>query len=107
MEFFTQAVNVLKILVMAVGAGLGAWGVINLMEGYGNDNPGAKSQGIKQLMAGGGIVLIGLKLIPLLANVLKSEEKEKLNVWNILQDRGVFQRSSTGRYPSKLRVHVS
>jgi hypothetical protein len=31
---------------------------------------GAKSQGIKQLMAGGGIVLIGLKLIPLLANVL-------------------------------------
>lgn len=25
----------------------------------------------KQLMAGGGIVLIGLKLIPLLANVLK------------------------------------
>ena len=51
MEFFAQAVNVLKILVMAVGAGLGAWGVINLMEGYGNDNPGAKSQGIKQLMA--------------------------------------------------------
>ena len=51
MEFFTQAVNVLKILVMAVGAGLGAWGVINLMEGYGNDNPGAKSQGIKQFMA--------------------------------------------------------
>ncbi|MBT2146223.1 hypothetical protein KKZ20_16495 [Clostridioides difficile] len=36
---FTHAVNVLKILVMAVGAGLGAWGVINLMEGYGNDNP--------------------------------------------------------------------
>ncbi len=68
---FGQAVNVLKILVMAVGAGLGAWGVINLMEGYGNDNPGAKSQGIKQLMAGGGIVLIGLKLIPLLANVLR------------------------------------
>lgn len=43
MEFFTQAVNVLKILVMAVGAGRGAWGVINLMEGYGNDNPGANA----------------------------------------------------------------
>ena len=71
MNFFVQAVNVLQILVMAVGAGLGAWGVINLMEGYGNDNPGAKSQGIKQLMAGGGIALIGLKLIPLLANVIK------------------------------------
>jgi len=35
---------------MAVGAALGAGGVINLMEGYGNDNPGVKSQGIKQLM---------------------------------------------------------
>ena len=43
MAFFTQAVNVLKILVMAVGAGLGAWGIINLMEGYGNDNPGANA----------------------------------------------------------------
>ena len=71
MDFFVQAVNVLKVLVMAIGAGLGAWGVINLLEGYGSDNPSAKSQGIKQLMSGGGIVLIGLKLIPLLANVLK------------------------------------
>ena len=71
MDFFVQAVNLLKVLVMAIGAGLGAWGVINLLEGYGSDNPGAKSQGIKQLMSGGGIVLIGLKLIPLLANVLK------------------------------------
>ena len=56
MDFFVQAVNVLKVLVMAIGAGLGAWGVINLLEGYGSDNPGAKSQGIKQLMSGGGIV---------------------------------------------------
>lgn len=69
MEFFTEGVNTLQTLVTAIGAGLGAWGVVNLMEGYGNDNPGAKSQGIKQLMAGGGIVLIGMKLIPLLANV--------------------------------------
>ncbi|PNH21644.1 hypothetical protein CAL30_05330 [Megasphaera hutchinsoni] len=43
MEFFTQSVNVLKILVTAIGAGLGAWGVINLMEGYGNDNHGANA----------------------------------------------------------------
>ncbi len=69
MEFFVQSINILKVLVIGLGAGLGVWGVINLMEGYGNDNPGAKSQGIKQLLAGGGIVLIGLKLIPLLANI--------------------------------------
>lgn len=71
MEFFVQGVAVLKTLVIAIGAGLGGWGIVNLMEGYGNDNPGAKSQGIKQLMAGGGIVLIGLKLIPLLGNLFK------------------------------------
>lgn len=51
MEFFTSAVDVLKILVIALGAGLGIWGAINLLEGYGNDNPGAKSQGMKQFMA--------------------------------------------------------
>ena len=56
-------------LVIALGAGLGIWGVINLLEGYGNDNPGAKSQGMKQLMAGGGVVLIGLQLIPLLSGL--------------------------------------
>ena len=43
----------LQTLVVALGAGLGIWGAINFMEGYGNDNPGAKSQGMKQLMAGG------------------------------------------------------
>lgn len=36
-----------KTLVTAIGAGLGAWGELLAMEGYGNDNPGAKSQGIK------------------------------------------------------------
>ena len=51
MQFFTEAVNVLKTLVIALGAVLAVWGVVNLLEGYGNDNPGAKSQGIKQLMA--------------------------------------------------------
>lgn len=69
MEFFNQAIDILKILVMALGTGLAVWGVINLLEGYGSDNPAAKSQGIKQLMAGGGVVLIGLQLIPLLSGL--------------------------------------
>jgi len=56
---------------VAIGAGLGVWGVVNLLEGYGSDNPGAKSQGIKQLMGGGGIILLGLNLVPLLANLFQ------------------------------------
>ena len=51
MEFFNSAITVLQTLVVALGAGLGIWGAINLLEGYGNDNPGAKSQGMKQFMA--------------------------------------------------------
>jgi len=43
MEFFNQAITVLQTLVIALGAGLGIWGVINLLEGYGNDNPGANA----------------------------------------------------------------
>ena len=50
MAFFASAVTVLQTLVIAIGAGLGIWGVINLLEGYGNDNPGAKSQGIKHII---------------------------------------------------------
>ena len=69
MAFFTSAVDVLKTLVIALGAGLGVWGIVNLLEGYGNDNPGAKSQGMKQLMAGGGMALIGTTLIPLLSGL--------------------------------------
>ena len=69
MEFFNSAVGVLQTLVIALGAGLGIWGSINLLEGYGNDNPGAKSQGMKQLMAGGGVALIGITLVPLLTGL--------------------------------------
>ena len=69
MAFFNSAIDVLGTLVIALGAGLGVWGGINLLEGYGNDNPGAKSQGIKQLMAGGGMALIGLTLVPLLSGM--------------------------------------
>ena len=43
MAFFNQAVNILQTLVVAIGAGLAVWGVINLFEVYGNDNPGANA----------------------------------------------------------------
>ena len=45
MAFFNSAITVLQTLVVALGAGLGIWGAINLLEGYGNDNPGAEAEG--------------------------------------------------------------
>ena len=41
MAFFNSAVTVLQTLIIALG--LGIWGAINLLEGYGNDNPGANA----------------------------------------------------------------
>ena len=43
MAFFAAAITVLQTLVVAIGAGLGTWGVINLLEGYGNDNRATRS----------------------------------------------------------------
>ncbi len=61
MAFFQSAVGVLQTLVIALGAGLGIC-----------DNPAAKSQGMKQLMAGGGVALIGMILVPLLSGLFGS-----------------------------------
>jgi len=72
LEFFTQSINSLITVVSAIGGGVGIWGVINLLEGYGNDNPGAKSQGIKQLMAGGGIIILATQVLPKLIDLFSA-----------------------------------
>ena len=59
-----------KTIVVGLGGALCVWGGINLLEGYGQDNPGSKSQGVKQLVAGGGVALIGVTLVPLLSGLL-------------------------------------
>ena len=51
MSFCTSAIDTLQILVGALVSGLGTWGVINFLVGYGNDKPGAIRQGMKKLMA--------------------------------------------------------
>lgn len=60
MEFFNSAVNTLQTIVIGLGGGLCVWGGVNLLEGYGQDNPGAKSQGVKHLMPNKSNFLTGL-----------------------------------------------
>ena len=43
MEFFTTAVSSLSTVWTAIAAGVGVWGVINLMERYGGDNPASNA----------------------------------------------------------------
>ena len=49
MDFFNSAIDVLQTLVIALGGGLCVWGGINLLEGYGNDNPGANRRASSSL----------------------------------------------------------
>lgn len=72
LAFFEQSIKTLVTVVSAIGGGVGIWGVINLLEGYGNDNPGAKSQGIKQLMAGGGIIILATQVLPKLTTLFSA-----------------------------------
>lgn len=69
-EVWKSGITGLKVIVYAIGGGLLAWGIVNLLEGYGGDNPQAKSQGIKQAMAGGGLAVLGYILIPKLETLI-------------------------------------
>ena len=52
MDFFNSAIDVLQTLVIALGGGLCVWGGINLLEGYGQDNPAAKKPGCQAARRG-------------------------------------------------------
>ncbi|MEE0322480.1 MAG: Maff2 family protein [Ruminococcus sp.] len=71
-SFISTAGTVLRSVVILIGGGVGVWGVVNLLEGYGNDNAGAKSQGMKQLMAGLGLILLGIILVPVLISMMQN-----------------------------------
>ena len=43
MGFFSSAIDGLKTVITAIGVGIGVWGVINLLEGYGSDNASANA----------------------------------------------------------------
>ena len=43
MEFFNSAVDTLQTIVVGLGGALCVWGGINLLEGYGQDNPGSNA----------------------------------------------------------------
>ena len=43
MEFFNSAVDTLQTIVVGLGDALCVWGGINLLEGYGQDNPGSNA----------------------------------------------------------------
>lgn len=70
MEFWNKAVDLMKLLVIAYGAYMCVQGGIGLAEGFSENNPAQKSAGGKLLIAGGGIMMVGFVMVPMLANLL-------------------------------------
>jgi len=71
-NFITTACTVLKSVIILIGGGVGFLGIMNLLEAYGSDNAASRSQGIKQLMAGLGLILLAITLVPVLQTMMSS-----------------------------------
>ncbi len=69
-DFINKACTVLKSVIILIGGGLGVLGIVNLLEAYGGDNASARSQGMKQLMAGLGLILLAIILVPELKTMM-------------------------------------
>lgn len=70
--FFSDAVSALQTVLVLIGAGVGALGIFNLLEAYSDDNGPGKNKGIKQVMSGGGIILLAVLLIPKLVDLMNT-----------------------------------
>lgn len=69
-DFIKTTGTVLKALIIMVGAGFGVFGVVNLLDAYGNDNAASKSAGIKQVMAGAAMIAAATLLVPVLTGMM-------------------------------------
>lgn len=69
-NFITAMKKILRAILIMVGAGFAIFGVVDLAEGIGDGNGAAKSTGIKKTMAGAGIIMAGIVLVPILSDMM-------------------------------------
>lgn len=67
MDFFTSAIDVIKLIVCGLGAAYAVIGIINFSQGHSQHNATKKEDGMGQIMGGGAIFLVGMTLVPKLA----------------------------------------
>lgn len=75
-NFIEAMKKILKAILIMVGAGFAVFGVVDIAEGIGDNNGAAKSTGIKKTMAGAGIIMAGLVLVPVLTDMMKDAFSE-------------------------------
>lgn len=69
MEIFTAGVDLVKNIVTIIGGGMVIIGIIQFLQGQGDNNAAQKSTGIALFVAGAGIAMVAQTLIPMLANL--------------------------------------
>lgn len=69
-NFISAMKKILRAILIMVGAGFAIFGVVDISEGIGDNNGAAKSTGIKKTMAGAGIIMAGIVLVPVLADMM-------------------------------------
>lgn len=69
MEFFYNTIDTLSKIVCIFGGGLAMWGLVLIGQSHGDQDPASRNTGIKQLVGGGAIVLVGITLVPQLSNI--------------------------------------
>ena len=69
MEFFNSAIDVLQTLVIALGAGLGIWGVINLLRDMETTIRVQNHKALSSSWRAAALPFIGTILVPLLSGL--------------------------------------
>ena len=69
MEILTATINLAKVVMSAVGAYYVVLGGYTWFEGYKSNNSSDQSAGGKQLVSGGGIILLAQTVIPMLGSL--------------------------------------
>lgn len=75
-NFIEAMKKILTAILIMVGGGFAVFGVVDIAEGIGDNNGAAKSTGIKKTMAGAGIIMAGLVLVPVLTDMMKDAFSE-------------------------------
>lgn len=75
-NFLTAMEKILRAILIMVGAGFAIFGVVDIAEGIGDQNGAAKSTGIKKTMAGAGIIMAGIVLVPVLTGMMSDAFSE-------------------------------
>ena len=75
-DFIEAMGKILRAILIMVGAGFAIFGVVDISEGIGDNNGAAKSTGIKKTMAGAGIIMAGIVLVPVLTGMMTNAFQE-------------------------------